>query len=38
MHREVQRSWPSLRRRYRENMGELVSREAWEAQVFSRFR
>ncbi|WP_285590809.1 glycosyltransferase [Actinomycetospora sp. NBRC 106378] len=38
MHREVQRAWPALRRRYRENMGELVSRKAWEAQVFSRFR
>ena len=37
LHREVQRSWPALRRRYQEGMGELVSREAWNEQVFSRF-
>ena len=38
LHAEVLRSWPTLRRRYREGMGELVSRQAWREQVFDRFR
>ena len=38
LHTQVARSWPALRRRYREAMGELVSRQAWKEQVFDRFR
>jgi galactofuranosylgalactofuranosylrhamnosyl-N-acetylglucosaminyl-diphospho-decaprenol beta-1,5/1,6-galactofuranosyltransferase len=38
LHAEVARSWTSLRRRYREEMGELTSRRAWRGQVFDRFR
>ncbi|MDD7934628.1 glycosyltransferase [Actinomycetospora straminea] len=38
LHAEVGKAWPALRRRYREAMGELVSREAWREQVFDRFR
>jgi galactofuranosylgalactofuranosylrhamnosyl-N-acetylglucosaminyl-diphospho-decaprenol beta-1,5/1,6-galactofuranosyltransferase len=38
LHQQVLRAWPALRRRYREGMPELVSREAWDEQVFSRFR
>jgi len=37
LHAQVLRSWPALRRRYREAMGELVSRRAWREQVFDRF-
>jgi len=32
-HREVAKAWPELRRRYREALPELTSREAWK-QVF----
>ena len=38
LHAEVGRSWGTLRRRYQEAMGELVSRTAWREQVFDRFR
>ncbi|WP_211190054.1 glycosyltransferase [Actinomycetospora sp. TBRC 11914] len=38
LHQQVLRAWPALRRRYREGMPELVSREAWDEQVFERFR
>lgn len=36
LHQQVLRSWPALRRRYREGMPELVSRGAWDEQVFAR--
>ncbi|MFC5141773.1 glycosyltransferase [Actinomycetospora rhizophila] len=38
LHAEVGKAWPALRRRYRDSMGELVSRTAWREQVFDRFR
>ena len=38
LHAEVGRSWAQQRRRYRDAMGELVSRRAWKEQVFDRFR
>ncbi|HEY2194419.1 MAG TPA: glycosyltransferase [Actinomycetospora sp.] len=38
LHQQVLRAWPALRRRYREGMPELISREAWDEQVFGRFR
>ena len=37
LHQQVLRSWPALRRRYQDGMGELISREAWDEQVFRRF-
>ncbi|MHC1561838.1 glycosyltransferase [Actinomycetospora sp. C-140] len=38
LHTEIAKAWPSLRHRYQESMGELVSRTAWREQVFDRFR
>jgi galactofuranosylgalactofuranosylrhamnosyl-N-acetylglucosaminyl-diphospho-decaprenol beta-1,5/1,6-galactofuranosyltransferase len=38
LHAEVARAWTSTRRRYQDDMGELVSRTAWREQVFDRFR
>jgi len=37
LHQQVLRSWPALRRRYQDGMPELISREAWDEQVFRRF-
>ena len=34
--RDVGRAWPGLRRRYREALPELTSREAWAREVFDR--
>ena len=34
--REIGRSWPELRRRYRDAMPELTSREAWERNIFKK--
>jgi galactofuranosylgalactofuranosylrhamnosyl-N-acetylglucosaminyl-diphospho-decaprenol beta-1,5/1,6-galactofuranosyltransferase len=38
LHAEVGRAWTAMRRRYQDDMGELVSRPAWREQVFDRFR
>jgi len=38
LHAEVAKAWSSMRRRYQDDMGELVSRTAWREQVFDRFR
>ena len=34
--REVAREWPQLRRRYREALPELTSREAWKRNIFDK--
>jgi galactofuranosylgalactofuranosylrhamnosyl-N-acetylglucosaminyl-diphospho-decaprenol beta-1,5/1,6-galactofuranosyltransferase len=36
LHQQVLRAWPALRRRYQDGMPELISREAWDEQVFRR--
>ncbi len=33
---DIRRDWPELRRRYREALPELTSREAWRREVFER--
>ncbi|MEJ2863370.1 glycosyltransferase [Actinomycetospora flava] len=38
LHGEIAKAWPALRRRYQEDMPELISRQAWREQVFDRFR
>jgi galactofuranosylgalactofuranosylrhamnosyl-N-acetylglucosaminyl-diphospho-decaprenol beta-1,5/1,6-galactofuranosyltransferase len=38
LHAEIARAWTATRRRYQDDMGELVSRTAWREQVFDRFR
>ncbi len=35
-YREIARAWPELRRRYREALPELTSRETWAREVFDR--
>jgi galactofuranosylgalactofuranosylrhamnosyl-N-acetylglucosaminyl-diphospho-decaprenol beta-1,5/1,6-galactofuranosyltransferase len=35
-YREVAKAWPDLRRRYRDALPELTSREAWAREVFDR--
>jgi galactofuranosylgalactofuranosylrhamnosyl-N-acetylglucosaminyl-diphospho-decaprenol beta-1,5/1,6-galactofuranosyltransferase len=34
--RDIGKAWPDLRRRYRDALPELSSREAWAREVFDR--
>ncbi|GAA1296258.1 glycosyltransferase [Pseudonocardia xinjiangensis] len=35
-HREIAKAWPELRRRYRDALPALTSRESWKREVFDR--